>query len=230
MYENLLTELYSKADENYRIFHKRLLANEEIEIMGVRTPILRSIAKNIIKGDWQSFLSEYEENNIYEITLLRGMVIAGAKCSFAQRAEYLRQFVPTINNWAVCDMVSGDIKDAGKYKQELMGLIYMWIKSGREFEVRFGIVTLMKYYINDEYIDKVIAVCDHEKHQGYYVKMALAWCLSECFVKYRSKTLYYLKVCSLDTFTYNKTLQKICESTRVSKGDKGLIRTMKRKG
>lgn len=230
MYEDILKELYSNADEGYKEFHLKLLPNVEIEMIGVRTPILRTMAKRILKGQWRTFLSEYEANPIYEIVMLRGMVIAAARCDFVEKAKYLRAFVPEINNWAVCDMVSGDIRDAEKYRRELIGLIYMWIKSGKEYEVRFGIVTLMKYFIDDEYIDKVISVCDHEKHEGYYVRMAVAWCLSVCFVKYRSKTLHYLKRCGLDDFTYNKTLQKICESNRVSKADKALLRTMKRKG
>ena len=230
MYEDILKELYSNADEEYKRFHLKLMPNNEVNSIGVRIPVLRSIAKRILKGDWRTFLSEYKDSDINEVTMLRGMVIAGAKCDFAEKAEYLRAFVPEIDNWGVCDVVSGDNKDAEKHRHEMIGLIYMWLKSGREYEVRFAIVSLMQHFMTDEYIDKVIAVCDHEKHEGYYVRMAIAWCLSVCFVKYRSKTLHYLKRCGLDDFTYNKTLQKICESSRVSREDKALLRTMKRKG
>ncbi len=96
-------------------------------------------------------------------------------------------------------------------------------------EIRFGVVMAMAHYIDEEYIDNVLQWMDRISHEGYYVKMAVAWALSVCYVKFPQKTMNYLKENHLDDFTYNKALQKIIESYRVSTEDKEIIRSMKRK-
>ena len=87
---------------------------------------------------------------------------------------------------------------------------------------------LLTFYMQDEYISKVLLLLDSAKHEGYYVKMAVAWAISVCFIKYPEKTMAYLKKNTLDDFTYNKALQKITESLRVDKATKTVIRSMKR--
>lgn len=103
------------------------------------------------------------------------------------------------------------------------------MKSDKEYEIRFGVVMAMAHYIDEEYIDNVLQWMDRISHEGYYVKMAVAWALSVCYVKFPQKTMNYLKENHLDDFTYNKALQKIIESYRVSTEDKEIIRSMKRK-
>ena len=101
--------------------------------------------------------------------------------------------------------------------------------SMEEFELRFFIVMLLDFYITDEYIKEVINILDNIKHEGYYVKMAIAWTISIAYIKYPEITMKYLINNTLDDFTYNKALQKIVESYRVSNQDKAIIRNMKRK-
>jgi 3-methyladenine DNA glycosylase AlkD len=228
MYEYILDKLKALADSDYRQFHSKLLPNVDIELIGVRIPQLRKIAKEIIKSDWRAFLSEYEKSNIYELVMLCGMVTAGAKCDFEEKLGYVKAFVPRINNWAVCDTFCGDLKQVKQKPDMMYDFLQPYLTSDKEYELRFGAVILMQYYINDEYIDKVLAWYDKIRHEGYYVKMAAAWGLSVCFVKYREKTLEFLEHCSLDTFTYNKTIQKIRESYRVSNEDKEMLKGMKR--
>ena len=103
------------------------------------------------------------------------------------------------------------------------------MKSDKEYEIRFGVVMAMAHYIDEEYINNVLQWMDRISHEGYYVKMAVAWALSVCYVKFPQKTVNYLKENHLDDFTYNKALQKIIESYRVSTEDKEIIRSMKRK-
>ena len=98
----------------------------------------------------------------------------------------------------------------------------------REFVARFGIVMLLDHFITDTYIDEVLQVLDEVSHDGYYVKMAVAWAISVCYVKFEKETMALLLDNALDDFTYNKSLQKITESFRVSKEDKARIRKMKR--
>jgi 3-methyladenine DNA glycosylase AlkD len=228
MYKYILDKLNSLADTEYRQFHSKLLPNVDIELIGVRIPQLRKIAKEIIKSDWRAFLSEYEKSNLYELVMLCGMVTAGAKCDFEEKLGYVTAFVPRINNWAVCDTFCGDLKQVGQRLDITYSFLQPYLTSDKEYELRFGVVILMQYYINDEYIDKVLAWYGKIRHDGYYVKMAVAWGLSVCFVKYREKTLEFLEHCDLDTFTYNKTIQKIRESYRVSIEDKEMLKGMKR--
>lgn len=103
-----------------------------------------------------------------------------------------------------------------------------YLKSQNEYEVRFAVVILMQYFVTDEYINDVLKIYDDIRHNGYYVKMAVAWGISICYVKYRDITLEYLASCNLDDFTYNKSVQKMIESFRVSREDKEMLRSMKR--
>lgn len=223
MYEYVFEEINKLEDEKYRAFHSKLLPNVDIELIGVRIPQLRKIAREIIRSDWRAFLAEYEASTVYELVMLCGMVIAGAKCDFSEKLEYVQKFVPRINNWAVCDTFCGDLKQVRQNCEEMYAFIQPYLTSDKEYELRFGAVILMQYYINDEYIDSVLNWYGKIRHEGYYAKMAVAWGLSVCFVKYRDKTLKLLKQGVLDKATYNKTVQKIRESYRVSKEDKEIF-------
>ena len=107
--------------------------------------------------------------------------------------------------------------------------IQKYLNSDKEYELRFAIVVLMQYFINEDYIDAILQIYDNIRHDGYYVKMAVAWAISVCFVKFREKTLEFLKCSNLDDFTYNKSLQKVRESNRVSKEDKDMVKRIRRK-
>ena len=111
--------------------------------------------------------------------------------------------------------------------EKVFEFIQQYISSKNEFEVRFAVIMLMDYYLTDEYIDEVFKIYNEIKLDKYYVKMAVAWGISVAFVKYENKTREFLKNNSLDKFTFNKTLQKIIESNRVSKEAKDEMRGMK---
>lgn len=228
MYENILTELRALADEKYRQFHKKLIPGVETNFLGVRVPELRKMAKQIIKGDWRTFLAEYESSDVYECIMLYGMVLAGAKCPFEEKLENVKKFVPKIDNWAVCDVVCGELKDIKKNMPAAFEFIKPYLRSDKEYELRFALVVLMQYFITEEYIDTVLDIYGRVRHDGYYVKMAAAWGISVCFVKFRDKTLDFMKTCDMDKFTYNKAIQKIRESYRVSDEDKEMLRGMKK--
>ena len=97
-----------------------------------------------------------------------------------------------------------------------------------EYEIRFGVVMAMQYFIDEEHIEELFSLYNAIRHEGYYVRMGVAWALSVCFVRFPERTLAYLKQNTLDNFTYNKALQKIIESYRVDAGTKDVIRAMKR--
>ncbi len=223
----LIRKLFEIADEEYRKFHSSLCPNTN-NIIGVRIPRLREMAKEIAKQRPQEFLSEIDDR-YYETVMLYGMVIGYLKSDLEEKQKYLDIFVPKIDNWAVCDCCTSTYKFTNKYLREMWEYIQKYINSDKEFEVRFAVIMLMDYYLNDQYIDKVLKVLEEIKHEGYYVKMAIAWAISVAFVKYEEKTRELLANNTLDDFTYNKALQKIIESNRVKKKVKNEIREMKRK-
>ncbi|MFA7074802.1 MAG: DNA alkylation repair protein, partial [Endomicrobiaceae bacterium] len=158
-----------------------------------------------------------------------GMLIGLAKqLDIKEALMLIKSFVPKIKNWAVCDVFCGELKITIKNKNVIWQFIQKYLKSKKEFELRFAIVMMLGYYLTDDYILKVFQTLDNIKHDGYYVKMAVAWTLSNAFVKYPKETMQYLKNNSLDDWTYNKALQKILESCRVDKKTKEIIRNMKR--
>lgn len=220
-------KIFELADEKYKEFHSGLCPNTD-NIVGVRVPILRNYAKELVKEDFGIYLKNVKDK-YYEEIMLQGMVIGLAKMNIEERLKYIKEFVPKIDNWAVCDVFCAGLKFVNKNKQEVWKFLQNYTKSTKEFELRFLIVMMLDFYITEEYIEKVIKLLDNIKHDGYYVKMAISWTISVAYIKYPKKTMEYIKCNTLDDFTYNKALQKIIESYRVSKEEKDVIRSMKRK-
>lgn len=227
MDKTLRERIFELADEGYRQFHSKLVPGTD-NVLGVRLPKLRELAKELAKGDWRGYIA-VSQAGYYEEVMLQGLVIAYAKADIEEVLRYVAAFVPKINNWAVCDSFCTSLKITQRHRAQVWDFLQPYLGSQKEFELRFGVVMLLGFYIADEYIDQVLALLDSAKHDGYYVKMAVAWALSVCFVKYPEKTMAYLQNSTVDDFTYNKALQKITESFRVDKETKILIRSMKRK-
>lgn len=224
--EEIRKRIFELSDIKYKEFHSTLCPNTN-NIIGVRVPILRNLAKEIAKGDFKTYL-ENAKDDYYEEVMLQGMVIGLAKMNFEQTVNYLIEFIPKINNWAICDTTVAGLKITKKYQKEMWEFLKPYLKSEKEFEIRFAIVMLLDFYITEKYIDKVLQILNNIKHEGYYVKMAVAWTLQVAFVKFQEKTMKLLKQNNLDDFTYNKTLQKIVESYRVDEKVKQEVKEMKR--
>ena len=148
-----------------------------------------------------------------------------------RRLSYIERFIPRIDNWAICDTFCGDLKFADKEenRQLVWNFLQPYLSDEREFFVRFGTVLLLSHCVDEEHIDSVLRLMEGVRHEGYYAKMAVAWTLSVCYVKFPEKTEKILRTGSLDNFTQNKTIQKIRESYRVSKEDKQRLNLLKRK-
>ncbi|AOR24121.1 DNA alkylation repair protein [Clostridium taeniosporum] len=225
--EYIRNKIFELSDVKYKEFHSKLCPNTN-NIVGVRVPVLRKFAKEISRGEWREYLKE-ASNEYYEEIMLQGMVIGLAKMDIEERFKYIEEFIPKIYNWAICDVFTAGLKSIKSNKKYAFDFLEKYLHSEREFELRFAIVMLLDFYIVDEYIDRVIEILDDIHHHGYYVKMAVAWAISICYIKYPEKTIIYLKDNKLDDFTYNKALQKIIESYRVDKNEKIIIKSMKRK-
>lgn len=226
-YVKLLNVLSEMSDKVYCKFNLGLIPGQT-SAYGVRIPQLRKLAKQIAADSPLDFLTLAKDDTLEE-TLLQAMVIGAMKCDIEKRLLYIEAFLPKISNWAVCDTFCGDLKavrrDLPRVREFLNGVL----QSNREFELRFCAVMLMDYFIQPPYMEDTIKTLCGIRHDGYYVKMAVAWALSVCFVKGREATLPVLQDGKLDDFTHNKTIQKCCESYRISKEDKALLRGLKRK-
>lgn len=220
-------KLEELSDEKYRKFHTSLCPKSN-EILGVRVPILRNFAKEIIKeGNIEKYLENALDNS-YEEILLQGMVLGLWKTDIENFAKYLEKFIPKINSWAVCDVSVAGFKITKKNMKYMWNFLQKYLKSNKEFELRFAIVMLLDFYITDEYINKVLQILSNVKSDEYYVKMAVAWTLQVAFVKFPNETMKLLKNNKIDDWTHNKALQKIIESYRVDENTKNEIRKMKR--
>lgn len=226
--EWLKEQLKQYSEKEYQKFSSALLPGAD-NVLGVRLPRLRKLAKELAKGDWESYLSQALDDSMEE-TLLQGMTLGYVKASFAEKKPYLDFFVGKIENWSVCDSTCSSMKPVyAEDVEKFFAYACQCVKDDREFVIRFGVVMILDYYITENYIHEVLPLLDEVVHDGYYVKMAVAWAISICYVKFPEETMILLQNSKMDDFTYNKALQKITESHQVSKEDKAVIRSMKRR-
>lgn len=225
MEQEIRNTLFQMQDLKYKEFHSNLCPNVD-DIIGVRVPVLREYAKELYKNNK---LSEIKiGNKYYEELVIQGMIIGfQTKEPIEEVIKQIKEFVPKINSWAVCDVFCAGLKITKKYPKEIFNLIQGYLKSEKEYELRFAIVMLLDYYINDEYIDKVLQILNNVKSDKYYVQMASAWAISICLIKYYEKTILFLEKCKLDKFTYNRAIQKAIESYRIQDNKKQELRKMK---
>ncbi len=220
-------KLLDLADEEYKKFHTSLCPNT-IEILGVRAPKLRELAKEIVKSE---NVKEYLENAIddsYEEILLQGMVLGLWKTNIEEFTYYLEKFVPKIQSWAICDMSVSSFKIVKKNKEYIWNFLQKYLRSDKEYEIRFVLVMMLNYYIEEEYLEEVFKILNSINNDAYYVKMAKAWTIQVAFVSFPVESIKFLENNKLDDWTYNKALQKILESYKVSEETKQIIRNMKR--
>lgn len=231
-------QILALAEPSYQQFSSKLLPGTE-RIVGVRLPLLRKMAKQIVKNrDWRAYLEQTvinsadqsdSEEELFEEIMLQGFLIGYVPITPNERFYYLDKFIPKIDNWSVCDSVCATMKFTLEYKEETWTFLQKHVESNSEYGIRFAVVMYINYYITEEYIDKVLSELGKICHSAYYVKMAVAWAVSMCYVLNTKKTENFLKTCTLDDFTYNKAIQKIIESRQIDKEEKEKLKTWKRK-
>lgn len=221
-YNKFIEYLFSLKDDEYQKFNQKIVKIDNI--IGIRLPILKNIAKIIAKNDYLSFIKNNKHQYSEEI-MLHGLVITYLKIDFNESIKLFDEYIKYIDSWATCDSVVMNYKVVSKNLDTCLIKIKEYLKSDKPFIKRVGIVLLF-YYLNDDYIDEVLKLINSIKSDDYYVKMANAWLISICLVKYYDKTVKFLKSCQLDDWTYNKALQKAIESFRIK--DKETLRKMKK--
>ena len=232
MIEEITAKLYDLTEEDFRVFNSKLLPGVT-RILGVRLPAMRKLAKKTAKGDFRSYLEEAHEkitaDSIHEEIMLQGLVIGYAKMERDEYRKYLDEFVPKISNWSVCDSCVNGFKFMRNDPEYWFDYLKIYRDSKEEFELRFMIVAMMNHFVDEDHIDEILSICNEIHHDGYYVKMAVAWTLQVCYVKFPEKTSRLLENNGMDDFTHNKAIQKIRESYQVSREEKEELGRLKRK-
>lgn len=232
MIEEITAKLYDLTEEDFRVFNSKLLPGVT-RILGVRLPAMRKLAKKTAKGDFRSYLEEAHEkitsDSIHEEIMMLGLVIGYAKMERDEYRKYLDEFVPKISNWSVCDSCVNGFKFMRNDPEYWFDYLKIYRDSKEEFELRFMIVAMMNHFVDEDHIDEILSICNEIHHDGYYVKMAVAWTLQVCYVKFPEKTSRLLENNGMDDFTHNKAIQKIRESYQVSREEKEELGRLKRK-
>ena len=220
LYQGLLDELSANADGEYRNFHKRLLKNDGINVLGVRVPVLRKIAKKYVNAvaELMRVPDEY-----YEVTFVKLTAVSLLK--WEEFIKYVDECVPLIDNWATCDCFTP--KCAAKHKEEFLGYIRKYFEHGGEFYQRFALTSLLHYYVESGYLDTIFSFVESAECDKYYVHMAAAWLIAEVLVKFYGDGVAFLNKNTLDRKTHNKAIQKACESYRLSDEQKTYLKGLK---
>ena len=223
--ESIRESLFTLKDEAYAEFQAKLLPTvARSSIIGVRTPELRKLARSLaVMPDTPQFLDDlpheyFDENNLH------GMIISCMK-DYEETVRRLNEFLPFVDNWAVCDQMSPAI--FRKHKNALLSEIKRWQMSDREYTVRFGTGMLMAHYLDEDFSPEYIEWASAANRDEYYVKMMTAWFFATALSKQYDSTVIWLEQRRLDTWTHNKAIQKAVESYRISDEKKQYLKTLR---
>lgn len=226
-YSMFLKYLYSLSDEKYRKFNSSLIPGCADMIIGVRIPELRRIAKDIAKGNGQSFI-ECEKGITNEEIIIDGLVRAEYSKTYEEISKNISYFVKRINNWAVNDTVK--FNNIKKYREEFRSDISVFLNSGREWETRYGIKILMDFYLDDTYIDYALSQTSAIRSDAYYVCAMQGWLIATAAVKYGSRVEDLLRSGKLERKAAVMAADKIHDSRRISDDYKKMIRQIVKTG
>lgn len=219
--------LFALRDEPYRDFVARLIPMVDKErIIGIRTPTLRSLARELARTeDMSSFMDDlphayFEENGLHAFLIEQ-------QRDFERCLRETERFLPQIDNWATCDSLSPPA--FGRHKAELLPSIRRWLDSGETYTVRFGVNMLMRHFLDADFRPEYLDWVADLRSEEYYVRMVAAWYFATALAKQYEAALPYMERHRLECWTHNKTIQKSVESYRISAPRKEYLKTLKRK-
>ena len=215
-YKEFINYLLSLKDDKYKEFNKSIVLNSKYEMIGIRVPIVKDIAKKI--KDIDEFL-KYSGNTYHEEILLQGLVISRIKDE-ELFYKYYKEYIKKIDNWALCDTFCSSIKIVRKYEDKYFNESIKLSLSDKEFISRVGLVTILDHFINKENLNTIFNTLNSINSDKFYINMAEAWLVCEIYTKYSVETLEFIKNNNLNKFTQNKSISKIRDSYRVSKEEK----------
>lgn len=217
--------LWEMQDAKYKEFQSKLMPTVDPDsIIGVRTPELRALARTW-KGTSaaEEFLQElphkyYEENNLHAFFIEQ--IRDYDRCIYE-----LNRFLPYVNNWATCDCMTPKVLK--KNLNDLIEMAKIWLKSEEIYIARYGIGTLMKFYLDDAFREEYLQMVADVRTEEYYVNMMKAWYFATALAKQYDATILYIEDRKLDKWVHNKTIQKAIESYRITPEQKTYLRTLK---
>ena len=221
--------LSENSEEKYRGFSSSLAKDTALPLLGVRLPLLRKKAAELAKADARGFLNACDFSSV-EIILLYAYVLGRLRGSVEEALFYVDKALPHIDSWVTCDTLCQSFKQAKKHPETVWAKLIEYTRSQKPFTLRVAVVMMLCHFLTEDYIDGVLDVVDKIRCEDYYYRMGAAWTVATAMAKFPEKTMAYLKVSALDDRTYNKAIQKMLESYRVTDTDKALLRTMKRRG
>ena len=218
-------KLLKLQDIKYKSFQERLIPNiDKSVIIGIKIPVLRKLAKEMIKDE--SYI-EFLDNlpHVYlEENLLHAILVSELK-NYNQCIFRLNLFLPYVDNWEVCDIISPKVFKKNNIK--LIDEIKEWLNSKDEYIIRFGIEILMMYYLDDNFDISHHDLVSKIRSSYYYVNMMIAWYFATALAKKWDISIKYIEENKLDKWTHNKTIQKAIESYRITKEQKEYLRQLR---
>lgn len=222
---NIKEELFALQDISYADFQAKLTPNIPRELfIGVRVPDLRKLAKKVAEEPETSKFLKNLPHKYYDENMLHGLLISEIK-DYNACLVAVDEFLPYVDNWAVCDIMSPKIFK--KNKEALLEKIKEWTASEKTYTCRFGIETLMSHFLDDDFKPEYLEISLSVNSEDYYVKMMVAWFFATALAKEWDETIKYIEDNRLDTWTHNKTIQKACESKRITPKEKEYLKSLK---
>jgi 3-methyladenine DNA glycosylase AlkD len=223
--EEIQKELFRLQDVQYRDFQAKLIPNIPPEAMiGVRTPALRSLAKQLARQEETREFLCLLPHRYFDENQLHAFILSELK-DYDRCMDEVCRFLPYVDNWATCDTLIPKV--FAKHHSELLQHIMVWIASDKTYTVRYAIGTLMRYFLNDEFDVKYPKMVAKVRSEEYYVNMMIAWYFATALAKQYDAVLPYIEERKLDKWTHNKTIQKAIESFRVTPEHKEYLKTLK---
>lgn len=219
------SKLFENQDLNYRDFHSKLMPTvNKDRIIGVRTPVLRKTAKEFNKSDYKEDFLKAVPHKYYEEDNLHAFLIEQIE-DFDECISALDNFLLYIDNWATCDMMTPEV--LGKYPDKLYLKIQEWVKSSHTYTVRFGVVTLMKFFMNERLDKKHLNLLLTIKSDEYYINMAIAWYIATALASNWDTVILYIEKKKFSKWIHNKAIQKAVESYRITSDQKSYLKNLK---
>ena len=217
--------LFEKRDVEYAAFQAKLTPTVDKKFfIGVRVPEVRKLAKQLKDEPVVAKFLKELPHKYYDENMLHGLLVSEIK-DYDKAIEATDCFLPYVDNWAVCDIMSPKVFK--KHKSELIKKIKEWAKSKETYTIRFGIEMLMSHFLDDDFKPAYLEIPAKVKNDEYYVKMMVAWFFATALAKQWESTICYIENKKLDTWTHNKTIQKAIESYRITDEQKAYLRTLK---
>ena len=225
MQKTIQQQLFELQDLKYRDFHAKLVPGMNVnDIIGVRTPELRKFAKQLAKDERVGdFLALLPHRYLDEMNL-HGFIISELK-DYNECLEEIERFLPYVNNWATCDLLSPKAFKQKKNRIRLIEDIKRWMASDEPFIIRFGIEMLMSFYLDEDFKPEYLKWVSDIRHEHYYVKMMVAWYFATALAKQWESTLPYIVESTLEKWTHNKAIQKAVDSYRITPEQKELLKS-----